>query len=54
MTPTQIELHNAHLARKQRIADAAARLNPKTDCEFSIAIPQRVMFPVIRLEELTF
>jgi hypothetical protein len=38
MTPTQIELHNAHLARKQRIADAAARLNPKTDCEFSIAL----------------
>jgi chromosomal replication initiation ATPase DnaA len=38
MTPTQIELHNAHKARLQRIAAAAARLNPKTDSEFSAAL----------------
>ena len=38
MTPTQIELHNAHKARLQRIAAGAARLNPKTDSEFSAAL----------------
>ena len=38
MTPTQIELHNAHKARLQRIAQAAARVNPKTDSEFSAAL----------------
>lgn len=38
MTPTQIELHNAHKARLQRIAQAAARINPKTDKEFSAAL----------------
>jgi hypothetical protein len=38
MTPTQIELHNARKARLQRIAQAAARLNPKTDSEFSAAL----------------
>ena len=38
MTPTQIELHNAHKARLQRIAAAAARVNPKTDSEFSAAL----------------
>lgn len=38
MTPTQIELHNAHKARLQRIAQAAARLNPKTDKEYSAAL----------------
>lgn len=38
MTPTQIELHNKHKARLQRIAQAAARLNPKTDSEFSAAL----------------
>lgn len=38
MTPTQIELHNARKARLQRIAAAAARLNPKTDSEFSAAL----------------
>ena len=31
MTPTQIELHNAHKARLRRIAQAAERLDPKTD-----------------------
>ena len=38
MTPTQIELHNARKARLQRIAQAAARINPKTDSEFSAAL----------------
>ena len=38
MTPTQIELHNAHKARLQRVAAAAARVNPKTDSEFSAAL----------------
>lgn len=38
MTPTQMELHNAHKARLQRIAAAAARLNPRTDSEFSAAL----------------
>lgn len=38
MTPTQIELHNARKARLQRIAQAAARVNPKTDSEFSAAL----------------
>jgi chromosomal replication initiation ATPase DnaA len=30
--------HNEHLARKQRLAQAAARANPKTDSEFSAAL----------------
>ena len=38
MTPTQIELLNARKARLQRIAQAAARINPKTDSEFSAAL----------------
>lgn len=38
MTPTQIELHNAHKARLQRIAAAAARVNPKTDKELFAAL----------------
>jgi chromosomal replication initiation ATPase DnaA len=38
MTPTQIELHNAHKARLQRIAAAAARLNPRTEREFSAVL----------------
>lgn len=38
MTPTQIELHNAHMARLQRIAQAAARVNPKTDKELFEAL----------------